>query len=81
MRITIDNVAKTIKVEEKVPLDELVAYLQEINIDFTEYSLIAGETIIQYYPQQMPWIQPSPFYTNDKYVVTCQELNTNFTNK
>jgi hypothetical protein len=51
MKITIDDTAKTIKVNETVKLSDFLAFVKMMEINPEEYSLIGTETIINYWPK------------------------------
>lgn len=48
MIITLDNVEKEIRIEEKVIIQDLIDLLTMMKIDFNEYSIVGTEDIIQY---------------------------------
>ena len=83
MKITIDDVAKTIKIEGDVNLKELFDFLKGIEISLKEYTLIGKETIIQYVPyygeKYIPYnsCEPcSPTWPYSTWVITC-DTNSN----
>ena len=78
MKVTIDNKAKTIQVEEDGNLWEFFNFLKEMGIDFKEYTLVAN-TGVQYVPYYTgdwtyPVYNPPVFPT---WVVTCDINNSN----
>ena len=59
MKLTIDDVQKTVEVEGEVCLYELFKFLDSMKISLKEYSLVPKKEI-QWYPQTTPWL---PYYT------------------
>ena len=57
MKLTIDTTAKTIRIEEKVSVTELIDYLTTMNVNIEEYS-IEPSIVLQYYP----WFPTIPDY-------------------
>ena len=55
MKITIDDVQKTVEVEGEVSLYELFKFLDGMKISLKEYSLVPKKEI-QWYPQTTPWL-------------------------
>lgn len=85
MKITIDDTAKTIKVEGDVNLKDLFDFLKGMDIPLKEYTLIGGETVIQYFPYYVEKFIPSyptippyePQWSNPTWIVTCDINNSN----
>jgi hypothetical protein len=79
MKITIDDVAKTIKTEGNVNLKDLLDFLKGMEISPKDYTLIGTETIIQcvpYYEEKYIPYNPcepcSPTWPNNPtWVITC----------
>ena len=65
MEITINETDKTIKFHGTVKINELMDFLNKLNLNFNEYSLIP-DVIIQYYYYTSP--PCTPYYTNTPWV-------------
>jgi len=75
MRIEIDTKAKTVKIEDSVPLDQLIAELDKVLLMWRTYTLIPSVSNISYpvyptYPTFPNW----PTY--EVYRVTCGDITT-----
>ena len=87
MKITIDDTAKTIKVEGDVNLKDLFDFLKGMDIPLKEYTLIEGETVIQYFPYYVekfistvpyqPILPYEPQWPSPTWIVTCDINNSN----
>ena len=89
MKITIDDVAKTIKIEGDVNLKELFDVLKGMEIPLKEYTLIGIEKVIEYIPYYVEKCIPItyPSYPHEPYlpswpinptwIVTCDINNSN----
>lgn len=69
MKITIDDVQKTVEVEGEVTLYELFKSLDGMKISLKEYSLVPKKEIQWWpiYPQTTPWL---PWYTTNPTIGT-----------
>ena len=78
MKITIDTISKTIKVEEAVNLNELFEQLDFILPNWKEYSLLPMISYIGYPVIEPTPIYPTPIYPSyptwsyDRWVITCE---------
>ena len=76
MKLTIDNEAKTLKIEGTANVEELYQFLRD-HPELKDYSLLGTETVINYYNypviQQpiVPYYPSWPNYTPDVYRITC----------
>jgi hypothetical protein len=61
MEITINETEKTIKLHDNVKISELLDFLAKYNIDCHEYSIIATETIENYYTSPSPSYPVNPY--------------------
>jgi hypothetical protein len=50
MKITIDETQKTIEISESVNLKELFDYLQKLNINLEDYTLIIKPSVVYTFP-------------------------------
>lgn len=78
MKIQIDTIEKTIKIEEKVNLGELFSYMEQLfpDLKWREFNLEVGTIINWINPitlPQYPYPQPTdPYYP---WIITCGTYN------
>ena len=72
MKIQIDTVEKTIKIEEKVNLGELFSYMEQLfpDLKWREFDLEVGTIINWINPITFP-VYPQPFDPYYPWIVTC----------
>jgi len=81
MKITIDNIYKTIEIEGECSIEEFIQFIKQYDLKKDEYKIIGTRTMWQYYPYypvSIPYQNPvnpiDPTY--EPYKVTCTYKTT-----